>query len=216
MQRLFDESEATVATLRNDRDVMDAIVQREREFATQLVHRGQCPPAPMWEAVDTLPMYPTISIPSAAYQEMMGAGGLSEIDDPQTRTAISNFRSMFEWVQGQNEYFREHVWRLPLADTRVRYDFVEAAEEPQVSHYDRAELCSDLTFRNGIADAVRNHWFISKLRQNIAARSIKICAMIGSSLGKTCVPSIDGPLKGKDLEIAKRAVADFKKAQAAH
>ena len=91
LERLFEESETTVTLLRNDRDQMNSIVDKEKAFATALVHRGECPPEPMWGAVDTLPQYPTISVPSSVYQEIMGAGGLSDIDDTTCagRSAIS-------------------------------------------------------------------------------------------------------------------------------
>src|SRR5690348_1649879 len=64
LQRLFEETEATVSVLRADRDQMNELVDREARFATLLVHENKCPPESMWQAVDTIPMYPPLIVPS--------------------------------------------------------------------------------------------------------------------------------------------------------
>jgi hypothetical protein len=206
LERLFEESEATVAVLRNDRDSMSAIVNREKAFATLLVHRNECPSPSAWRSVDTLAMYPSITVPSSVYEEIMGSGGLSAIQDQRVRRSVSEFRTDLEWTQGQNAYFREHAhYPIGTADPRVTYDFDVSAEEPQVSHYNRAALCSDHRFRNGIADSVRNHSVIADMRGDLAIASIEMCAAIGASLERTCKPSFGGPFSLADTEVARRA-----------
>src|SRR4051794_16083179 len=189
LERLFEESEATVTTLRGDREQMNAIVDAEKSFATALVHRGECPPEPMWRAVDTLPMYPTISVPSSVYQEIMGAGGLSEIDDTDVRRSVSIFHSTLAWVQGQNDYFRSRQsYPVATADQRVTYDFDLSKEEPQVSRYDRAPLCADHKFRNRVADSTRNHLVVASYRADLVREAIFMCARLGVAVHKTCAP----------------------------
>jgi hypothetical protein len=207
LERLFEESEATVTTLRGDRDQMNAIVDVEKSFATTLVHRGECPPEPMWRALETLTMYPTISVPSSVYQEIMGAGGLSEIDDTNVRRSVSNFHSTLAWVQGQNDYFRaRQSYPVSTADPRVTYDFDMSQEEPQVARYDRAALCADHKFRNGLADSTRNHLVVAYYHADLFRAAIFMCARLGAAVHKTCTPG-DGPLTGPDAAAAKRAVS---------
>jgi hypothetical protein len=207
LERLFEESQATVTTLRGDRDQMNAIVDAEKSFATMLVHRGECPPEPMWRAVDTLPMYPEISVPSSVYQEIMGAGGLSEINDTNVRRSVSYFHSVLAWTQGQNAFFRERMTNpVSATDPRVRYDFDMSQVEPQVSHYDRAPLSSDQRFRNAIADSTRNHLVVASYHADLVRSAIFMCARIGAAVHKTCKPG-NGALTGADAAAAREAVS---------
>lgn len=209
LERLFDESETTVTMLRQDRDQMDQIVDTEKAFATALVHDGKCPPEAMWTAVDTLPMYPTIAVPSSVYDEIMGSGGLAMIQDPRVRRTVSYFHSQLQFFEGQNGYFRTAIARsypITVADPRVTYDLDLSKAEPQISHYDRAAFCDDHRFRNAIADNVRNHMVIAGFHDSLAQVAVAMCARIGAALGKSCTPA-DGPLKGRDAEVARQTLS---------
>jgi hypothetical protein len=207
LDRLFDESEATVSFLRRDRDHMDHIVKAETAFATALVHQQTCPPEPMWQAVDTLPIYPSVAPPSSVYQEIVGSGGLSTIADSNVRHSVGYFHSQLESFQGQNAYFRGRLdYPISIATPSVTYDFDVSKEEPQVSHYDRSALCADHTFRNGIADNVRSHMLIAAYHDELARAAVAMCASIGAAIGKSCSPD-DGPLTGPDAKAAEDALS---------
>lgn len=207
LERLFEEAETTVTVLRADRDQMNGIVDAEKAFAAALVHRNECPPEPMWRAVDTLPMYPTISVPSSVYQEIMGAGGLSEIEDTNVRRSVSFFHYVLDWTQAQNDHFRDHLnYPISIADQAVTYDFDLSQDEPQVSHYDRPALCPDHKFRNGIVDSTRNHLVIASARADLVRAAIFMCARVGAAVHKTCKPG-DGPLKGADAAASREALS---------
>ncbi|MEA3080391.1 MAG: hypothetical protein QOD54_59 [Sphingomonadales bacterium] len=207
LERLFEEAQTTVTMLRRDRDQLNAIVDAEKSFATALVHRGECPPEPMWRAVDTLPTYPEISVPSSVYQEIMGAGGLSEIEDTNVRRSVSYFHSRLAWTQGQNDYFRnKQSTPVSAADPRVTYDFDLSKVEPQESRYDRTALCADHKFRNGVADSARNHLLVASYHSDLARAAIFMCARIGAAVHKMCKPG-DGPLTGNDALAARQAVS---------
>ncbi|HEY6048249.1 MAG TPA: hypothetical protein VIV07_04290 [Sphingomicrobium sp.] len=207
LERLFDESESTVTVVRRDRESMNKLVDREKFFATMLTHQNSCPAEPMWRAVDTVLMYPSISVPSSVYQEIMGSGGLSSIEDPTVRESVSRFHSKLEWLNDENSYLRQSVrYTVPMADPRVTYDFVPGARDPEVSHYDRRALCNDHSFRNGMVDAVRNHVLVAMLDADLAQYAIKMCARIGSALHRQCEPP-DGPLIGADAEATKQRLS---------
>jgi len=211
LERLFEESEATVSVLRADREDMNKIVNREISFATLLVHRNICPPRPMWDAVDTMPMYPPIVVPSTVYQEVMGSGGLANIPDHRVRQSVSYFRAQFDWIQAQNTNFRgSRILPVPPQDPRVTLDFDQSADEPEVSRYDSAPLCADHSFRNVIADEVRNHMAVVNLRRQLAEGAIEMCATIGASLNHECNPLFGGPLMGADKKVAVEAVRKMK------
>ena len=213
LERLFEESEATVAVLRSDRDQMVRISDGERSFATMLIQKNNCPPQSMWQAVDTLPMYPAVTVPSTVYQEIMGSGGLSSIRDIRVRQSVSYYRATLELTQAQNANFRAHVTLpVPTSDGRVTYDFDAAADEPQVARYDTQALCSDHVFRNSIVESVRDHWFIANLRGELADSAIEMCATIGASLERKCVPLFGGPLAGADARLAAKVASRGKRA----
>ena len=88
MERLFEESEQDIASLRELRDVLFDESRREVEFATQLSN-GKCPPEPLWRAVGTVQMLPSLQLPRSVYGELMGSGGLSSINDARVRQAIA-------------------------------------------------------------------------------------------------------------------------------
>jgi len=184
LERLFEEAQNTVTVLRGDRDDMNKIVNAETAFATALVHRNECPPESMWRAVDTLPMYPSISVPSSVYQEIMGAGGLSEIDDENVRRSVSFFHYVLDWTQAQNDHFRDKLnYPISIADKGVTNDFDLTKDEPQISHYDRVALCADHKFRNGIVDSARNHLVMANSRQDLVRAAIFMCARVGAAVG---------------------------------
>ena len=62
MDRLFEESEQDVASLREIRDALLQQSTREIEFATQL-SAGNCPPESSWDAVGSVQMLPGFNLP---------------------------------------------------------------------------------------------------------------------------------------------------------
>jgi hypothetical protein len=209
MDRLFEESQRDVATLRDDRDRMRAFGKAEEEFATALSN-GRCPPEPSWRAVYTVNFYPAFEAPRTVYHELMGAGGLSSIEDPVTRKQIANFNSSLEWSESQNEYFRALNARrdiIPLEDKRIRLRLDPAADEPEVARYDRASLCADQGFRNRIIDATRDHLVAVSWHDGVTAFAIYMCATLGENVGRRCRPSFGGDLTGEDLRDLQKAIA---------
>lgn len=208
MERLFEESERDVATLREMRDRMRSFVNEQREFVT-ILGRGQCPPERLWNAVATVNFYPAFDAPRTVYQELMGAGGLSSIADPVTRKQIANFNSTLEWSQSQNEYFRTLAARRDIispGDDRMRLRFEPSADDPEVASYDRPSLCADQGFRNRMVDAARNQVVAASWHDAVTAYAIYMCGALGENLGRRCRPSFGDDLTGEDLRDLKKAI----------
>jgi hypothetical protein len=159
----------------------------------------------------TLSMYPTVSVPSTVYEEIMGAGGLSRLSDRDVRAAVGEFRAEFDWVQGQNDYFRDlRQDPVKAEDPRVTYSFISTKGDPQVAAYDRGELCNDRGFRNRVIDATRNHWVIVDAQDSLTDWAIKMCVTVGNALHRKCDPPRGGPLSGEDAKLAKRVAAELR------
>src|SRR5690349_20267557 len=209
IERLFEESERDVATLREERDRTREFVKTQTEFATMLSN-GQCPPEPLWTAVSTVAFYPAFQAPRTVYRELMGAGGLSSISDPVTRKEIANFNSTLEWSESQNDYFRSFtVLRevVPLQDPRIHLRFDAKAEEPEVARYDRESLCADHGFRNRMIEAVRSQVVALSWHEGVAGQAIYMCAALGENVGRDCIPTYGGPLTGDDLSDLRKSIA---------
>lgn len=211
MERLFEESEADVAVLRSIRTQFQESGRNERSFATQL-SAGNCPDEKTWSAVATINMYPPMTAPSAVYDELMGAGGLSSIEDSSVRAAVGRFRGVLDFSARQSEQF--HVARaartgsIEIDDPRVHVRF-DPPNDEEIITYDRSALCADARFRNRMIDAVRDHLVIMSRQADVTDLAIGMCATLGRLVGRTCVP-LDGPLAGADQVTARRALSKGK------
>jgi len=213
MERLFEETESDVAVLRDIRSTSDEVAENERDFATKL-SAGECPPQDSWAAVVTTNMYPPITVPSGVYDELMGAGGLSSIEDASLRAAIQHFRGYLDLSARQSDLF--HSTRagsgttLAIEDPRVTVHFDPSADEPEIITYDRAALCNDKAFRNRLIDAVRDHGIILSRHAELTDYAIRMCAKLGRLVGAQCTPAFGGPLTGADAQLAAKAAQESK------
>lgn len=210
MERLFEEAQADVGVLRDFRSIERQMASNERQFAAEL-SAGRCPPQPMWSAVSTINMYPPVTVPSGVYEELMGAGGLSSIQDSSVRTAIERFRGYLDFTAQQSENFHAANaaggTALPIDDPRVTVQFIPSADEPEVITYDRTALCSDRGFRNRLIDHVRDHGVILSRQSDLTDSAIVMCARLGRLVERKCVPP-DAPLDAADQATANKALKD--------
>jgi hypothetical protein len=209
MERLFEESQSDVSVLRSFRAVEREMAANERGFATAL-SAGQCPAEAAWSAAMSVNMYPPVTVPSGVYDELMGAGGLSSIEDPSVRTSIQRFRGYFDLTSRQSDAFRASRIAgrvgIEIDDPRVTVRFDPAADEPEIITYDRNALCGDKGFRNRMIDNVRDHGVILSREADLTDHAIRMCATLGRLVGRACVPS-DGPLDVIDQATARNALA---------
>ena len=203
IERLFDDARLNVSLFRLNRDEAKKQMDKEERFAVQLTS-GQCPPQAEWWSAITPNFYPSIAVQTSVYEELMGSGGLSSIEDEKARNAVSDFHATLKWANTQNEAHRlNKVTPLQLRDPRVTVIYDPKADEPLKITVDREPLCADKTFRNGLADAVRDHKAVYNYRRDLTVYAIEMCSALGHMLQKPCVPTRGGPLTGADAEAAK-------------
>jgi len=198
MERLFEESEQDVAIVRDLRDTMRKITKNESDFATAL-SKGFCPPETQWQAVQTIGMFPSFRAPRSVYEELMGAGGLSSISQPEVRKAVAIFNLTLDWSQKQNDFFRSTATDVVgVDDPRMSLTYDRAGDELLASKFDRARLCGDHQFKNRMASATRNHVVIKSLHDSVTEQAIAMCGALAQSLGRKCEPTFGGPLSPED------------------
>jgi hypothetical protein len=214
MERLFEETESDVSSIRFMRNVLGPNVKREQAFAAR-IGRGECPPDADFQALVTMGMLPALTPPSSAYQELMGAGGLSSIERDDVRPALARFHETVEFSQKQIDYFRM-VKRdaVPDSDKRTTIRFDPTADEPEIVTFDRPALCRDQGFRNLVASQTRQHTVFLNFIQSPLEEAINLCVRLGDSLGRKCAPPYGGPLTGADAKVAATAASNMTKERA--
>lgn len=210
MERLFEESQLDIISLRRIRDIMRSNVKSEIEFST-LLSKGQCPPEPLWKAVGSVSTLPALVAPRSVYNELMGAGGLSSIENPVVRREIAQFNASLEWGQKQIDYFRMvKEDPVPNSDPRMRVTYNASAEEPQIEAYDREALCHDPAFRNRMVAATRTHLVAMRRHDEATEDAIYMCGVLGESLGRRCNPTYGGQLAPDDVKTLNKAIIEFR------
>lgn len=216
MERLFEETESDISSIRFMRDVLKPIVEREELFATR-IGNGECPANEDFHVVTTLGMMPALTMPTSAYQELMAAGGLSSIEREDVRNHLAQLHEELEWSQKQIDYFRTFAVSddpVPNSDPRVRVRFDRSADDPLVSTFDGQALCRDQAFKNKLAAATRQHRVLLRYFEGPLEDAISVCVRLGDSLGRRCTPPTYGPLTGDDAKVAAKARANMLKERA--
>jgi hypothetical protein len=210
MERLFEESEMDVAILRDMRDSLDGLVAGEKRFA-QTLFAGQCPPEDQWRAVETIGMLPALTAPTSVYQELMGAGGLSSVQRRDVRRAIAQFHRTLDWSQQQVAYFRQvKEDPVPNRDPRVTISYDPTKDDPEVATFDRNALCANHAFRNSFAASLRQHIVFTSYHQSSLEDAIGMCVRLADNIGKGCIPTFGGSLKGPDATYAAKELANMR------
>ncbi|HEY7006829.1 MAG TPA: hypothetical protein VH392_10170 [Sphingomicrobium sp.] len=213
MERLLEETQWDVKVLRGWRDDLQNMIKPEEAFAVA-VAKGQCPSQPEWNSANTLNMIPWISAPTAVYQELTGAGGLSSVSRGDVRRELAIFHGALDWTQQQVVFFREaRVSPLDPSDRRATVVFDPTRDEPEVWTFDRAALCADRPFKNRIASATRAHVVYAGYVKDLTDDAITMCAALAESLGRSCIPR-NGALKGDDARLAAETVEKMRKTPA--
>jgi hypothetical protein len=217
MERLFEESEMDVTAVRRIRDVSHQYVEAEKKLAVEL-SQDRCPMQSDWDEVNTVGLLPAVGAPTSVYQELTAAGGLASVELQSVRAALEQFHQSLDWTQRQVNYFRDsRIEVLSPSDARVRVRFDPTRHEPEVWTFDRRTLCKDQAFRNRFAAATRHHVVYTRYIEDLTEDALKMCASLGASLNRSCVPRAGGPfgtsvapLNASDAAIARSASSEVR------
>lgn len=192
LERLLDEAQLNLL------DLNQHVVRAEEKIEANLplvsaLGEGQCPTNKAFENVFQINHYPAITPPRAVYDEMIGGVGLSAIDDDQARLAISIYRNVLGFMEGQLERFRTGDDLLEASDPRLTARLVtgerdngSVGSEPVETSLDRQALCSDHAFRNRLAYAMRNQMVFQRYREDTLNVATHMCVKLGEVVGRDC------------------------------
>ena len=207
IDRLFDETQRNISWLREQRTRAETITSNEVKFATELVHESRCPAdGEMWKSVYTVTWYPPMVVETSVYDEMMGAGGLATIEDSYARRAVSRFHTDLNQIKERIGFIRARTSpAIELDDPRSHASYDPTKDDPLAYTFDRNALCGDASFKNRVADKVRDHEVVMDQRSDLVRSAIEMCSSLGKIMGRRCMPFRGGPLVGQDAKFADEA-----------
>jgi hypothetical protein len=195
LHRLQAESEQVVAYWRMEVQ-QQARHNEKRRLLLEVLDEGAIAPdeqAAVDDAVMRLGHYPQFNPPRSVYDDLIGAGGLSTISDPEVRAAVAAYAAELDFVNGQLTQFRTSLRDLYDAyEGRVFSTYAPEKSSLRRYEYDMAALSGDRQFVSDIVDAVRNQLQFLTVRESILGRATSMCEALSRRLSTTCdAPAID-------------------------
>ncbi len=210
LERLHAEAQQNVASLRALRDQMAGWDANHQAIMSAWIGEGTCPDEGQLRQLGTVQFFPSLQYNTAAYDEMIGSGGLASIADPRLREAISHFHSMAGSYRDQQDYFRSlAIAREAHVSQAIGGRAAYNAESGQFyqTGMDMARICGDGQLQLYYTSATRNFGVMQGFRTQVTERAIAMCAQLGRAVGRDCLPSDGAALEGADLQVANAALA---------
>lgn len=125
------------------------------------------------------------SPPSSVYQDIVAAGLLGKIGDPQLRSAISNYHAKLELLASLISYVRQIAPRLD-DEKSLRYVYNAGGPRPARLEVDFAALVGDKQLQSRLALLNDRQWFILQNRVAVSHAAEAMCHELGRSLQRPC------------------------------
>ncbi len=204
LERLATEAEDIVAVVREQRDAFQKMSDSQVAALDRWVNTSTCPTAADWNAFGLTGMYPALSYPTAAYDEMIGSGGLSKLPSVELRRKVSAFHAEARRYERQQDFFRQASIVAAAETTADSSSRATVNTESKSIGFDNDtdRACRDRETQFNEAMQVRNFRVMQRYRVAVAEKAIQMCAAIAREIGKQCVPSEGGPLSAQDQAIA--------------
>ncbi|GEM_PF-2572249 len=197
VERLFDESEQIVASIRTQSEFF-ADMNRGHQQVAQIWFTGsRCPTSSELASLGTTNFYPALEFDTAAYDEMIGSGGLSRLPSADLRRAVSSFHSEAEAYTSQLEYFRDVNSRREQSqeDEFGAYPLMDPETGAvQIVGQDVSRACGDTDYKLYMYGRIRNFGVMQTQREAMLDSAIAMCRALGEEVGRAC-----GPAEGFDL-----------------
>jgi len=185
--RLLVEAEEDVAYFRSEFEDHQEQV-RELSYALDRVQNG------IWRKEDEARMRAGLtssvyldapSPPSSVYEDIVAAGMLGKIGDPQLRSAISVYRAKLELLTTLITYIRQIAPKLDR-ESSLRYVYDSSGPRPARLEVDFAALGRDKTLQSSLALLNDRQWFILQSWRETALAAESMCRELGRRLKRPC------------------------------
>ena len=205
LNRLVDEAEETVANLIEDRDRFATTLEQARAEMNGWFNHGTCPAG----AIFISRFHPTLRVPTSAYEEMIGSGGLSSLPSAAVRSAVARFHGQRRYYEGQLDYFRDSVSAdgQELFDLGFRqgYDAQQAGSGSYVMARDPDASCDDDRLKWQLASMMSDFEKMQSYRNDLARDAVTMCVVVADAAGRVCSPP-GMELDGDDAQVARSAL----------
>ncbi|MFN2100254.1 hypothetical protein [Altererythrobacter sp. MF3-039] len=204
VERLFEESQMAIPIIRGQIGFFERPKERQVEALDQLINRGSCPGRSGWGALANTQFFPPLNPPSTAYDEMVGAGGLGRLRDPQVRNAVSTFHGGLAQFTQQQEFFRSiNVEEGALFNDKFPLSFDPETAEVGIGDEGYDALCEDDEIRMHMLSAFRSSHVLNSAREELMSAAIRMCVLLGDEVGRECVPTFGEPLTQEQIAAAR-------------
>jgi hypothetical protein len=187
ISRLLDEAEEDVAYLRFEVQDHQRSV-RELSSALDRLQNGawrQADEAQMRSGLTTSVYLDAPSPPSSVYEDIVAAGMLGNIGDPQLRSAISVYRAKLELLTTLIAYVRQIAPKLDREDY-LRYVYDAGGPRPARLEVDFAALRKDTKLQSSLALLNDRQAFILGKWEETLQAADSMCRELGRSLKRPC------------------------------
>ncbi|WP_265587692.1 hypothetical protein [Sphingomicrobium arenosum] len=207
LDRLVDEAEQSVAFLIEHRDGFDGWRRAARTQLDILINEDRCPPEGDMSFARNLP---SLHLPTSAYDEMAGTGGLSILPRARERRAVADYQAARNAFAQQLQFARSLATGYDFGDwDRMGFVYTFDPAKPAGSSYNGRKVhdgdCADETFKGRMASAMYHAEVVHEFRAALAAEAIEMCAVLADAAGRQCRPG-DQSLTGDDLDLAAEAL----------
>jgi hypothetical protein len=186
--RLLEEAELDVAYLRQavvrQRGVSEAV-----NFALERLEAGHLDrtsrphfAAGLFGLEGSLPLEP----PSSVYDDVVSAGELGRMGDPQLREAIADYRAALNFDQRVAAEIQSKIHSsITFPAVTVHYHPSQTGDQTRID-FDFEGLLKDQSFRKEMVRAGQMHVFLLARREEAFEAAVRMCTLLGHWAGRRC------------------------------
>ena len=190
--RLLEEAELDVAYLRQavdrQRGTSDAV-----NFALQSLEAGHLDPsgrprfvAGLFGLEGSLPLEP----PTSVYDDVVSAGELGRLGNPELREAIASYHAALGFDQRVALDIQSKIRSsIEFAGVTVHYRPSQTGDQTRID-FDFESLLRDQPFRKEMVRAGQMHVFLLARRRESFEAALRMCNLLGQWAGRPC--KVDG------------------------
>jgi hypothetical protein len=193
-ERLLEEAELDIAYNRQavgyERQIVEGLSFAIKRIAAK--HWEEAEAGRITDSLARARAMVALAPPSSVYEDVVSSGELNKIGDVELRAAISRYRSTLSFEERMR-----HQLLGPLAayerTPAFRYETHPEGRERIRLYVDFPSLLRDQSAQQVIALTAENHRILLMLRTRVLTDSEKMCAALGSAVGRPCNRNLPPP-----------------------
>jgi len=139
------------------------------------------------DGLQSLGIYPALSPPRSAYDDLVSSGQFGAISSVRVREVLSDYYADLDFLGDQLDYFRQTaVSARTLARSGLAMRYAAERGLKVRLEVDAERLAADQLAMSLLADGLRNQLVFQSYRRVVLERAEAVCASLAELLGKPC------------------------------